>query len=246
MSMPDALASEARPYRSKVWRMVEAQHRVSTMRLTDNLEDQQVLEDLIEEVKPAYPSETASLHWLLKTPFRYSPYPRSSRFRRAQSLEGVFYASERVETAVAEIAFYRLLWLAEAPDALPPASAKPYTAFSVTCASSRAVDLTRVPFDIREADWTKLDDYAPCLELADAARAGGIEVIRYKSVRDPAEGNNVALLTPTAFADAEPLEYQTWHIAIRRSEVRAICEVPALGLQFMAADFRADPRLATL
>ena len=42
-----------------------------------------------------------------------APYPIGSRFRRAGRTAGVFYAAESPETAVAEMAFYRLLFFAE-------------------------------------------------------------------------------------------------------------------------------------
>ena len=44
--------------------------------------------------------------------------------------EGVFYASETPQTAVAEMAFYRLLFFAESPDTPWPANPAEYTAFS--------------------------------------------------------------------------------------------------------------------
>ncbi len=92
---PAALASEARAYRRHVWRLVEAQHRVSTLKLVDTLEEQALLEDLIEATKPALPPEARGLDYLLATPFRYdAPYPVGSRFRRAGRTPGVFYAAE--------------------------------------------------------------------------------------------------------------------------------------------------------
>ncbi|MDO9306326.1 MAG: RES domain-containing protein, partial [Mesorhizobium sp.] len=36
---PAALRSEARPLEGRCWRLVEAQHRVSTMKLVDTLEE---------------------------------------------------------------------------------------------------------------------------------------------------------------------------------------------------------------
>ena len=79
-----ALSSEAVKLEGKVWRLVEAQHRVSTLKLVDTLDEQALLEDLIEETKPAIPVECRRLDYLLATPFRYgSVYPQGSRFRRA-------------------------------------------------------------------------------------------------------------------------------------------------------------------
>ena len=66
------------------WRAVEAQHRVSTMKLVDTLAEQSALESLIDATKPPVPPDCRHLHYLLATPFRYgAPYPTGSRFRRA-------------------------------------------------------------------------------------------------------------------------------------------------------------------
>ena len=82
--MPAALSSEFRSYEGRCWRLVEAQHRVSTLKLVDTLDEQSLLEDMIEATKPAIPPECRELDYLLATPFRYgAPYPLGSRFRRA-------------------------------------------------------------------------------------------------------------------------------------------------------------------
>jgi hypothetical protein len=50
-------------------------------------------------------------------------------------------------------------------------------------------------------------DYSHCQAFAEAARATKIEIIRYASVRDPALGMNLALLTGVTDAlgtDARP------------------------------------------
>lgn len=128
---PAALSSECHSYQALCWRLVEAQHRYSTLKLTDGNAEQALLEELIEESKPAIPAECRHLHFLLATPFRYgADYPRGSRFRRAGRTLGVFYAAEQVTTAVAEMAFYRLLFFSESPDTPWPANASEYTAFS--------------------------------------------------------------------------------------------------------------------
>ena len=58
---PAALSSEARPFAGPVWRFVEAQHRVSTLKLVDTLDEQALLEELLEENKPVLPRECAGL-----------------------------------------------------------------------------------------------------------------------------------------------------------------------------------------
>lgn len=244
---PDALSSEARELSAKGWRLVEAQHKVSTLKLVDTLDEQALLEDLIEETKPNVPAECEHLHYLLKTPFRYGAiYPHGSRFRRAGLTPGVFYASEQVETALAEMAFYRLLFFAESPGTPWPLDAAEYTAFAAPIRTERAIDLAAPPLDADRAAWTHPSDYEACQTLAEEARKGGVELIRYESVRDPGHGANLAVLTCACFAKPAPVERQTWRMRLSRAGVQAICEHPTKRIGFDRDAFSADPRVAGL
>jgi len=197
---PAALSSEARALSGTCWRVVEAQHVVSTLKLVDTLAEQELLERLLEERKPPVPPECRDLHYLLSTPFRYgAPYPRGSRFRRAGLTPGVFYGSQAVVTAVAEMTFARLLFFAESPGTPWPVNASEHTAFSVRVRTASGLDLTTAPFDRHAHTWSHPTDYAPCQALADTARAAGVQVLRYGSARDPGGGRNIALLTCAAF-----------------------------------------------
>ena len=69
----DALRSETRPYAGAAWRLVEAQHRVSTLKLVDSLAEQAALEEILEATKPPLPEECRALDYLLATPLRYRP-----------------------------------------------------------------------------------------------------------------------------------------------------------------------------
>ena len=177
---PAALSSEARPLQGRCWRLVEAQHRVSTLKLVDLLAEQALLEELLETTKPPVPPECRHLHYLLATPFRYGAYPKGSRFRRAGLTPGVYYASEAPETAVAEIAFYRLLFFAESPATPWPVNAAEFTAFAVPFAAERGLDLTLPPLAADRTTWTHPSEYEPCQALADAARAAGVNALRYE------------------------------------------------------------------
>ncbi|RWX68422.1 RES domain-containing protein [Mesorhizobium sp. M4B.F.Ca.ET.089.01.1.1] len=242
---PDALSSESIRLEGKYWRMVEAQHRVSTLKVVDTLDEQALLEELIEETKPQIPLECRHLHYLLATPFRYgSVYPHGSRFRRAGRTRGVYYAAETMFTAVAEMAFYRLLFFAESPDTPWPRDAADYTAFAAAIKCAAGIDLTRPPLDRDAAAWTHPTHYAACQAIADVAREAGLEAIRYRSARDP-KGANIALLTCKGFAKAKPLEPQTWRIRLGAFGVQAICEFPEKRIEFSRAAF-TDPRLAGL
>jgi hypothetical protein len=244
---PAALSSEARSLSGICWRLVEAQHHVSTLKLTDSVIEQKVLEDLIEATKPLIPPECRHLHYLLATPFRYGTvYPSGSRFRRAGRTDGVFYASETPETATAEITFHRLLFFAESPDTPWPANPAEFTAFSAQYATKRAINLTKGKFESNKSAWMHVTDYRHCQDLADAARAARIQIIRYASVRDPRPGMNLALLACSAFAKSRPIAQQTWRIHLSHAGAQAICEAAKSGITFDRTSFASDPRIAKL
>jgi hypothetical protein len=215
--------------------------------LVESLAEQQLLEEILDESKPVLPAECLGLDYLLATPFRYGAvYPHGSRFRRAGKTLGVFYAAEAIETAVAELAFYRVLFFAESPDTQLPEGAADYTAFSVALDADRMLDLTAPPLSADEALWSDPVDYTACQSLADAARGADVAVLRYWSVRDPARGANLAVLSCRAFARPAPLSRQTWRIRIGPGRVQALCDFPRASLEFAIVDFAADPRLSGL
>jgi RES domain len=216
------------------------------MKLSDTLEEQAILERLIEETKPAIPEACRHLGFLLFTPFRYNPYPFNSRFRRSGSMDGVFYAAEAPETAVAEKAFYRLLFFLESPGVPWPANPGEYTAFAAHFATDHAADLTQPPWLKDRSRWTHPTDYSSCLDFADACRASGLEVIRYESVRDPAARANVASLTCCVFTRNDAVDRQTWRFHFSSSGIRAICEFPAQTIRFDRKAFANDPRMADM
>lgn len=244
---PGALSSEAKSAHGSCWRVVESQHHVSTAKLTDTAEEQNRLEDLIEGSKPPIPEECRGLHYLLSTPFRYgAAYPNGSRFRRAGMSPGVFYASVRPETAIAEMAFYRLLFFAESPLTPWPANAGEYSAFSVEYATGRAIDLTQTPLNKQKDIWTHKTDYAGCQALADQARLAGLDLIKYESARSPDRGTNLAILGCRVFTKSEISDRQTWRIHLSSSGTRVICEFPKTVLNFDRSSFAADPRISKI
>jgi hypothetical protein len=221
---PPALASERRPYTHLLWRVVEAQHTASTMRLVDSLQEQGSLEAILEASKPALPEGARSLHYLLGTPFRYRPYA-GSRFRGGFEA-GVWYGAEALRTALAEKSYWRQRFLADSPGT-PELKAVPHTAFRAHVHTAAALDLTRAPFVAARAQWTSPVNYARTQELATAARGAGIQLIRYESVRDPQHAACAAVLAPAIFGRSKPRSQQTWFIAAGRERVR--CALDAHG-----------------
>ena len=232
-----ALASELRPWRGLVWRVVEAQHRISTNRLAGDAGEQERLEQLADAVKPPLPEGTHHLHYLLAAPFRYG-HAVASRFRRAHERPGIFYASQAEAAALAEAAYWRLRFFTRSPGFAPPTATTEHTSFCVRVASDHALDLTQPPFAAEQARWTNPNDYSACQDLACAARQAGGEIIRTISVRDSEHRCNIVVLDPAAFAETGLRSVKTWHLRFEDGRLIALAAFPASGrLVFTAEAF---------
>jgi hypothetical protein len=186
------------------------------MRLVDTLDEQAELERLLETSKPPLPASAAGHHYLLATPFRYPPrYPGGSRFRSATDA-GVFYGADAARTACAELGYWRWRFLMDSP-ALARLEPLAHTLFQCKVAGT-SIDLRRPPFVRDAALWTARHDYSHCQKLGTTARAAGIALIRYRSVRDPRGGACAAVLTPEAFTSAPEAE-QSWRLSVTRERV---------------------------
>ena len=208
--------SEIRPLRLTPWRVVEAQHQVSTRKLVDSNDEQMLLEDLIERVKPTDQTR-GKWHYLLATPFRYPPLRHGSRFAGRHE-RGIWYGSESRSTAFAEVAYYRFVFL-EGTHADLGAVTTQLTAFTVRARSSRGVDLVAAPFAAHRRAIASPSRYDAPQSLGDAMRAAGVELFRYPSARDAEGGVNVGVFTPSVFGTAKPREFETWHCTATRSSV---------------------------
>lgn len=188
---------------------------MSTRKLVDSLAEQEALEELVEGVKP--PAPGGRVHYLLSTPFRYPPLPHGSRFGRADE-RGIWYGSESVPTALAETAYYRLLFLEGTAADLGTVETG-HTAFRARCRAARGVDLTVAPFDAARATVVAPDRYGQTQELGVVLRGDGVQTLRYPSARDPGGGVNVAVLEVGAFGRSRPRGFETWYSASTRSAV---------------------------
>jgi RES domain len=216
------LTETAQPRSSLLWRGVEAQHIVATMRLVDTLDEQAVLERLLEDSKPALPRPPAPAptagprsrpvaaaepHYLLATPFRYSsPFP--SRFRRPHH-GGIWYGAETLRTAAAEVAYWRWRFLLDS-EGLRGSELHTEHSFFQARVEGLAIDLVAPPWDSLAALWTQDRDYTATHALGDAARNAGLHWLRYASVREPG-GHCGAVFSVQALALHAPHWPQTWH-----------------------------------
>ena len=189
-----------------LWRGVEAQHVVATMRLADNAAEQRVLEELLEASKPALPPEAAGKHYLLFTPFRYRS-PFASRFRRPHE-PGVWYGAEELRTACGEVAYWKWRFLMDS-DALRDSALHTQHTFFKARVRGRCADLTAAPWRKAARAWTHKSDYAPCQAFGAAAREQRVDWVRYAAVR-VLDGICGAVFALSALVLREPLQQQTW------------------------------------
>lgn len=229
MSTPSELASEICGYDGRVIRIVEAQHRISTNRLAATSADQALLEEPADAVKPDLPESARELPWLLASPFRYG-LGRPSRFRASNVLPGILYASEDIEAAVSEAAYWRMLAFSRSPGFRLPRTPTPMSAFTVTVQTDLALDLTKGRLAAKRELWTHPYDYTTTQAIADRAREEQVAVIRAPSARC-ASGINVAVLAPAALVPPHKA-HSSWAFMVTPEGLLASRELSREALRF--------------
>jgi hypothetical protein len=212
----DWLVAGVRVRSRQLWRGVEAQHLVATLRLAESAADQRLLEELLEGSKPALPAATRARHYLLSTPFRYCA-PVASRFRRAHE-PGAWYGAEDLRTACAEVGYWRWRFLMDS-DALRAEALHTTHSFFRAAVRGRCADLTRPPWNSARDHWRHPHDYRSCQALGQAARAHGVAWIRYASARVVA-GVCGVVFELGALSLRRPAPMQTWICRTTRAGVR--------------------------
>ena len=224
-------------------RLVESQEQVATSQLVDDLDEQALLEQLLEGSKPRLPDSCHGLHYLLATPFRYPPLRHGTRFggRHEPSL---LYASLEASTAMAETAYYRLLFLSGMAE--PPPSHRvvsQHTLFTARYRTRHGVRLQAPPFADYRKTLTDPTDYRMTQTLGEAMRKAGVEAFEYVSARSPDGGINVALFQPSALASKRPEGQQNWLCETRVEGVRFYSGEVSEVFRFPREGFLVDGRL---
>ncbi|SNR85625.1 RES family NAD+ phosphorylase [Pseudomonas segetis] len=198
------------PLRGRLVRLVESQEQVATLQLVDTLAEQALLEELLETSKPVLPDATRGLHYLLITPFRYPPLRWGSRFG-SRFEPSLFYAAQRIETAMAEAAYYRfVLW--DGMDVAPPSGRilSEHCSFEAGYKVERGIALQKAPFDEYRTQLMHPSQYSQTQALGAAMRGAQVEAFEYRSARCTQGGVNVALFTPRALAEKRPRNLMPW------------------------------------
>ena len=176
------------------WRVVEAQHILSSRDLVDSREEHDLLEDLIEESKPPIEREK---NYLIYTPFRYPPLKYGSRFGRLFE-PSLWYGSLELETAFTEVAYYRLKFFADTSADLGSIEIC-MMAFTAFLECKNGVDLTEIPFNKYTEEIANKNIYEQTQLLGTSMRADNIEAFLYFSARTHKKSKNIAAFIPSVF-----------------------------------------------
>jgi hypothetical protein len=235
--------SNLRALSGRAWRVVESQHLFATRKLVDSDEEQALLEEMIEEVKPPSAGAPPTLHYLLFTPFRYPPLKHGSRFgTRAEP--GIWYGSLTHGTAFAEKAYYLFVFLEGTEADLTPLESD-VSIFQAAYQTRRGVDLRRGAFARFAGAISSPSHYDDSQALGRDMRADGAEAFVYVSARDPEGGANVGLFVREALASRKPSVPESWRCVVTRDRFEVMKEdvFQSASFAFPRKVFEVDGRL---
>ena len=190
-------------YANSVCRMVETQEYAATTSLVDDLEEQAILEQILDDFKPQYADDTQNLHYLISTPFRYPPLQYGSRFG-AITEPSCFYASESIQTCLAEAAFYRFYLIDGTETPFPKVIQSEHSLFFVRVSSTNTLDLTQIADSEIQNQLTDPASYSITQKVGQQARQDGADLLRYFSARSQEQGINVAIDNHTIIQSEKP------------------------------------------
>ena len=200
-------------FEGTVDRIVERQEDSATTRITQDLIEQQLLEEMLEDAKPGVLNP--NIHYLLGTPFRYPPLRYGSRFGTVYD-RWIFYGSFDLETCLRECGYYRFKLLFDMVDAPPEPVGCEHTAFTVALAAQRAVDVCTPPYAALRDALVSVESYALTHQVGQHARDAKAQMLVFTSARGT--GKNVAVFDDDVFA-SEPMNQQLWLSQVRADRV---------------------------
>jgi RES domain len=193
----------------KPWRVVEAQHLVSTRSLVDSVEEHEILESLIESSKP--PIDNNNHNYLIFTPFRYPPLAHGSRFGTIHE-PSLWYGSLELETAFAEVSYYLQKFRHDTLADLGELSLV-HTAFKTNVITEYAIRLEKPPFQKYREYISSKDNYEYSQALGRKMREASVTAFTFYSARTLKDSLNVGIFSSDVFV-AEKNHYifnqQTW------------------------------------
>lgn len=221
---------------SSIDRIVERQEDSATTRITEDLVEQQMLEEMLEDNKPG--TLNSSISYLLGTPFRYPPLDYGSRFGTRHD-RWIFYGSLDTETCLRECGYYRFKLLFDM--AVPPPNPVncEHTMFSVQLTAGRCVDLFAPAYSPIRKDLVSVESYETTHRVGQKARAANAQMLVFQSARG--SGKNVAVFEDSVFT-SEPLNQRLWMSQVRADRVmfrgeQGLLQIPVEAYQTSSGEF---------
>ncbi len=188
---------------------MESQEDAGTLSLVDSLDEQDILESLLDGVKPPYQAGSEQRHYLISTPFRYPPLKHGSRYGH-QLMHSFFYASESLHTALSESAYYRFLFIDDMQIAYDSAIISQHLSFSVNAHSGSAMQLTNIDNGDLLAQLQDKSSHSLCQAIGEyLVNTEEVDLIRFPSARCN-EAINVAIISHSVITSKKPQEQIKW------------------------------------
>lgn len=203
---------------AKVFRVAESQQKVATNTLVDTLQEQKMLEDMLDRVKPSIPPACEQYDYLIYTPFRYPPLKHGSRFGE-KTHASIFYGSRYIETAFAELAYYRFVYY----DGMmtPPKKEQKVTqhaSFYIDCQTEKGIALDESPFVEHKNKISNPASYDVSQKLGKEMRDKDVEAFSYFSARTENEVN-LGIFSCNAIKSLLPQKLRHWSCITRDKSV---------------------------
>ncbi len=198
-----------KPLQGEAFRIAESQQKVATNTLVDTLEEQKVLEEMLERVKPRIPQDCENFDYLIYTPFRYPPLKHGSRFG-AKTHSSIFYGSTNIDAAFAELAYYRFVYY-DGMMTTPKKSQKvtQHTSFKVNYQTKNGVALHESPFSKYKKEISDPGHYQASQAIGGDMREKSVEVFSYYSAR-ALNQINIGIFTCKAICNDVPQALRHW------------------------------------
>lgn len=199
-----ALSGGLSHYQQQVCRIVETQEYSGSLSLVDNLDEQSVLELILDDYKPPYAEGSKERHYLISSPFRYPPLEYGSRFGSVIE-PSYFYASESVESCLAEAAFYRFMLVDGTVLPYQKTITSKHDLFYVNAESANAIDLCNIKQSAILNELSHPSSYLISQSIGKHCRNKGATLLRFYSARSEQQGINVAIDNHSVITSTVPL-----------------------------------------
>jgi len=207
-----------KPLCAEVFRVAESQQKVATNTLVDTLEEQQMLEEMLDQVKPRIPQDCEQYDYLIYTPFRYPPLKHGSRFGK-KIHPSIFYGSKNIEAAFAELAYYRFVYY----DGMMTSPKKrqkvtQHASFNVDLRAEKGIALNELPFNNHKNKISDPASYDVSQKIGEEMRDKGVEAFSYYSARVVDEVN-IGIFTCKTIKSLVPDALNHWSCITRDRSV---------------------------